>query len=265
MTKYFYLALVCFASMTLFTACNGNGKNNPDNQSLEGQWITNPDQYKNYNANDSINDCWQFDLWCDGTTIGRQYLWTTEAAILFMIQEGQAAEMRVYGYYAKKYKYEKVEEPTEAACESRVWEGARCWLITYYFKHKDTGEMVTEQEYFWAPEQNAKERADYYKSHAAETGMIDYKYEPADFDDQDACIAQNPNDTTTIVVPGEKSCWKITVTINNVASETFYMWMTKAQLDDYIEGISLSGQGTASAEPATADDEDSCLALNAQN
>ena len=263
MKKYFSLALMCLATLVMFTACEPNNNNG---NSKAGEWITNPSQLEGYVPGDTVSHCWQFDLWCDGTTIGREYIWAPESAIIFMIKMAQQTEMKVYGYYAKKYKYEQVEENTEGACTSRQWEGAQCWLITYYYKHKDTGEMVTEQEYFWAPEENAKERADYYKSFGAETGMVKYEYEPANYDDQDACIAQNPEDTTIVppIEPKDYSqydsvtykCWKTEQTSYGMTI-TNYTWMTEKQLVMYYDQMGIA----YTYEEADAADEDACNEL----
>ena len=260
MMKKISLALMCIATLAMFTACEP--QNQSQGQSPEGQWITSPDQLKGYVPNDSINDCYQFDVWCDGTTIGREYMWTNEALVIFMIKQAQAAELKAYGEYRKKYKYEKVEEPTEAACTSRQWEGAECWLETITYPNSN-GETVSNQEYLWMPEANVVERHNYYMARLEQIGVANHAYERAPFDDKDACLANNPEDTT-MVNPGQKFCWKVTVSVTNVASQTFYVWKTQAEIDAYVDGIAMSGQGSTSYELAAADDEESCNAKNAQ-
>ena len=257
MMKKISLALMCIATLAMFTACENNNQNN--GKSPEGQWITSPEQLEGYVPNDSINDCYQFDVWCDGTTIGREYMWTNEALVIFMIKQMQAAELKAYGEYRKKYKYEKVEEPTEEACTSRQWEGAECWLETITYPNSN-GETVSNQEYLWMPEANVIERHNYYMARLEQIGVFNHEYERAPFDDKDACLANNPEDTT-MVDPGQKFCWKITMTVYETGStETIYMWLTQAEMDAYVDG--LAGYASVNAELSAADDEDACMAKN---
>ena len=72
MKKYFYLALVCLASVVTFTACNEKGNNNPDK---DGSWYTSASQIDLTAFDDKDSKCWAIDMWCDGTTIGRQFEW----------------------------------------------------------------------------------------------------------------------------------------------------------------------------------------------
>lgn len=259
MKKYFYLALVCLASATMFTACNEKGKNNPDDgKTVEGEWITSPDQLKNLTFNDSINDCYQWDVWCDGTTISREYLWTTEATLVWMIQQIMADDLKKFGEYHRRHMYTKVEEPTEASCTSRQWEGAECWLETITYRNQ-AGEQVNEQQYCWMPEANMKERHAYYKANLETIGAINHEYERANANDKDACLEMNPEDPIT-PPSGENACWELTVIIDG-AAEISYLWTNETAVKNQVAAYNMVGY-TASYKRADANDEYSCLALN---
>ena len=77
--KRFYVALLCMASVVFFNACN---QNKPADQPAEpGEWITSADQIDLSIMDDKDYKCWAIDLWCDGTTISRQYEWGTEQQV----------------------------------------------------------------------------------------------------------------------------------------------------------------------------------------
>ena len=261
MKKYFSLALMCLATLVMFTACeptdNGNSK--------EGEWLTNPSQIEGYVPADTASCCWQLDFWCDGTTIGRDYMWAPESAIVYMIKMAMQADYQVHNKYTKKYMYSKVQEPTEDACASCQWEGAKCWLITYTLPNG-----VTDQEYFWAPEENAKERWEYYKAHLAEVGLVDYSYVEADITDKDACYAMNPEDTTIVTPPDPQEpkdyskydsvnyyCWEVTQSAYGM-TKTTYHWQTEKVLVMTFDLINID----YTYKKANADDEEACNELN---
>ena len=254
MKKYFYVVLVCLASVALFTACD---QNKTDKKTYAGdQWLTSPKQFDASLVDQSTNSCWEWHVWCDGTTIGVEYFWGTEAQLLWMIDMAMAADYKVFGEYHKKFKYYLVEENTETACTSRVWEGAECWLETITYKNEN-GDLVSEQEYCWWPEANMKERHDYYMEKLESIGVFNHEYERANINDKDACIEMNPSDTT-IVDQEEERCWKVTI---NYAGTTnvLYMWATESSLK--IELKAYEYVGGATYEPADANDELSCYAL----
>lgn len=254
--KKLLFALMCVASVTMFMACNNN--NNPNNGGkMEGQWISTPDQIKDYAPNDTVSNCYQLDFWCDGTTIGRDYLWTTESAIILMINMSMQADYNVHGKYTKKYNYTKVEEHTEEACSSRQWEGAVCWLITYTFKPKD-GEQYSSQEYFWAPEKNAKERWEYYQSHFEEMGggICGYEYERANIDDMDACYAMNPEEDPVTPVDKE-ACWQVIEYLDEDNTQISYFWTTEAALKEHFADNTVN----YTYSRASVKDEASCKLL----
>ena len=258
MKKCFSLALMCLATLVMFTACdptdNGNSK--------EGEWLTNPSQLEGYVPTDTVSHCWQVDFWCDGTTIDREYIWAPEGYIVLMIKMAMQADYQAHNKYTKKYMYSKVQEPTEDACASCQWEGAKCWLITYTLPNG-----VTDQEYFWAPEENAKERWEYYKAHLAEVGLVDYSYVEADINDKDACYAMNPSDTTIVTPPVDPhdytkydsvtyKCWKTEQTAYGMTI-TNYVWQTEQALVKYYDQMGLA----YSYEEADAADEEACNEL----
>lgn len=195
MKKYFYVALVALASATMFVACEP--KNNPGNGSTTyagDEWITSPTQFDASLVNDSTYCCWDWHVWCDGTTIGVAPFWGTEAQLLWMIDQSMQAELKASGEYHKKYRYYLVEENTEEACMEREWEGAECWLETITWIDS-LGGQHTSQEYGWMPEANMKERHDYYMAKLEQIGVANHEYERVtDKTDKDACWAMNPSD-----------------------------------------------------------------------
>ena len=200
MKKYFYVALLALVSATMFVACGPKNKSTDDEEPTEGKtyagdtWITSPDQFDPSLVNDSVNSCWEWHVWCDGTTIGVVPFWGTEAQLLWMIDQTMKAELKVFGEYHKKYRYYLVEENTEKACLARQWEGAECWLETITYPDKN-GVKQTSEEYCWLPEKNIKERHDYYLAHLEQLGVVSHTYERVtDKKDRDACIALNPED-----------------------------------------------------------------------
>ena len=237
MKKYFYLALVCLASVVTFTACNEKGNNNPDK---DGSWYTSASQIDVTAFDDKENKCWAIDIWCDGTTIGRQYEWGSE----------------VYGYQTKKVKWFEADANDEDACHAQVWEGAVCWEETISYNGSQS-----ETNFGWMPEANMKERHDYYESKG-----LTHTYTRAAAEDEDACNALNEqNPDTTVVPPVDPyanldsityKCWKYTISAYGTIIEG-YEWMTEKML--VIELDKLGFQYTY--EQADAADEDACNEL----
>ena len=270
------LALMCAASMVLFSACdksNGNGGEGGSGSALQGKWITSQQQLADFPGDSKNNECWEYKVFCDGTVIGTEYIWNTEALIQYMIKQSMDGEIKAYGEVRKKYMYTKVEEPTEAACESRVWEGAVCLLETISWTDS-LGHQQSQSEYCWIPEKNMQERHDYYMSvmkPAEEArGKINFKHEWArtEFTDRDACWANNPNDTT-IVPPTptdttdysrfdsiNEKCWLVTQQQVTLTIQS-YLWMTEL---DLVRTLNKAGM-QYNYEPADAADEDACREL----
>ena len=270
MKKYLYVALVALASATLFVACEGN-KNKPSGNTYAGdKWLTAPEQFDMSIVDSKTNSCWEWHVWCDGTTIGVEPFWGTEAQLLWLIDQSMKAELKVFGEYHKKYRYYLVEEKTEEACMARQWEGAECWLETVTYTDK-SGVKQTSQEYCWLPEANMKERHDYYMAQLEKIGVADHKYERvSNAKDRDACIALNPEDTT-IVPPDEPKdyskydnetykCWMVTQDAYGM-TVVHYVWMTERQMVEYFDQLKLKYV----YEEADAHDEDSCKQLEEDN
>ena len=139
MKKYLYVALVALASATLFVACEGN-KNKPSGNTYAGdKWLTAPEQFDMSIVDSKTNSCWEWHVWCDGTTIGVEPFWGTEAQLLWLIDQSMKAELKVFGEYHKKYRYYLVEEKTEEACMARQWEGpaGAGWLLSSVPSHRN--------------------------------------------------------------------------------------------------------------------------------
>ena len=181
MKKYLYLALVCLASVVTFTACNEKGNNNPDK---DGSWYTSASQIDVTAFDDKDSKCWAIDIWCDGTTIGRQYEWGSEASVAATAKLILTMDYQVFGYQTKKVKWFEADANDEDACHAQVWEGAVCWEETISYNGSQS-----ETNFGWMPEANMKERHDYYESKG-----LTHTYKHADAADQDACEKLNPQD-----------------------------------------------------------------------
>jgi len=254
MKKYFYLALGCLASVVTFTACNEKGNNNPDK---DGSWYTSASQIDVTAFNDKDSKCWAIDIWCDGTTIGRQYEWGSEASVATAAKLILTMDYQVFGYQTKKVKWFDADANDEDACHAQVWEGAVCWEETISYGDQ------SETNYGWMPEVNMKERHDYYESKG-----LTHTYKHADAADQDACEKLNPQDNPDDPQnPDEPKnydqydnttykCWKTTQTAYGMDIVN-YVWMTERQLVEYYDQMGL----TYTYEQADAADEDACNEL----
>ena len=129
--KYFYLALVCLASVVTFTACDEEENINPDK---DGSWYTSASQIDVTAFDDKDSKCWAIDIWCDGTTIGRQYEWGSEASVAAAAKLILTMDYQVYDYQTKKVKWFEADANDEDACHAQVWEGAVCWEETVSYK-----------------------------------------------------------------------------------------------------------------------------------
>ena len=258
MKKNFYLALVCLASVAMFTACNENGKNNPDK---DGTWYTSASQIDVTAFDDKDSKCWAIDIWCDGTTIGRQYEWGSEAAIAAAAKSILTMDYQVFGYQTKKVQWFEAPADDEDACHAQVWEGAVCWKETV------SAGGQSETNYGWMPEANMKERHDYYESKG-----LTHTYTRAAADDEDACNKlngdDNPDTPDTPDQPKDYSqydsvtykCWK-TEQVAYGMTITNYAWLTEKQLVMYMDQVGLE----YTYEQADATDEDACNELKENN
>jgi len=269
MKKYLYVALVALASAAMFVACASKNKPSDGNTYAGDTWITSPEMIDAKLVNDSIYSCWELQVWCDGTTIGVEPFWGTEAQLIYLINMSMEQDKKVFGEYHKKFRYYLVEENTEQACMARQWEGAECWLETVTFTDKN-GAKQTSEEYVWLPEANMKERHDYYMAHLEQIGVASHEYKHVDARDQDACFALNPEDSTIIppVDPKDYSrfdsltykCWKVTQDAYGM-TVTHYVWMTERQMVEYFDMMKLNYV----YEEADAHDEDSCKELEEES
>ena len=181
--KRFYAALLCMAGVLFFNAYNQNKPTGPTDQSAEpGEWITSADQVDLTVLDDETSKCWAIDIWCDGTTISRQYEWCTEQQVGLIVKTLLSLDMQVSGVQTKKMMYTEADANDEDACDNMVWEGAECWEETL------SAGVQSETTYGWMPEKNMKERHDYYQSKG-----INHSYKRADAADEDACDALNNN------------------------------------------------------------------------
>ncbi|MBO7457873.1 MAG: hypothetical protein J6T80_01290 [Paludibacteraceae bacterium] len=242
-----YFALIALACATMFVACKG--KNDPDSKnSLEGKWIESASQVNSALMDDKTNKCWAIDLWCDGTTIGREFEWATEAQVAEMARIILTIDLQTFGRQTKKVMYTESKANDEAACNAKVWEGAECWEETISYGSQ------SETNFGWMPEANMKERHDYYQSKG-----LTHTYKRADAADQDACEKLNPEVPVTPPA-GDKACWEITQNVNG-QSTVNYVWESESYAQQVVSAVQMAG-GTASYKKADANDSDACNALN---
>jgi len=120
----------------------------------------------------------------------------------------------------------------------------RCWMVT------QTSYGMNIITYVWMTERQVNEYYDQMK--------LPYVYEPADANDEDACMELNENSKPD---EGEEACWKITTSIMGQNSIE-YTWGTEAEVQAIVNAINGTGLGTATYTKASANDPDSCEALN---
>lgn len=253
MKKYFYVALGCLASVVTFTACNEKGNNNPDK---DGSWYTSASQIDVTAFDDKDSKCWAIDIWCDGTTIGRQYEWGSEASVAAAAKLILTMDYQVYGYQTKKVKWFEADANDEDACHAQVWEGAVCWEETVSYNGSQS-----ETNFGWMPEANMKERHDYYESKG-----LTHTYKHADAADQDACEKLNPQDNPDDPQnPDEPKnydqydsinykCWEITQEAYGMTVVT-YRWDTEKVIVMMYDLINIDYTYRHVTE---ADNEDAC-------
>ena len=258
MKKYFYLALVCLAGVTTFIACNAKGKGNdePDPEN-EGKWFTAATQIDPTALNDKDNKCWAIDIWCDGTTIGRQFEWGSEAEIAAAAKLILTMDYQYFGYQTKKVKWFEADANDKDACHKLVWEGAICWQETI------SANGQSETGYGWMPEKNMKERHEYYESKG-----LKHEYRPADAKDQDSCEKLNPSvdpeDPEEPQDPQEPKdysnldsthyyCWEVTQSAYGM-TKTTYHWQTEKVLVMTFDLVNID----YTYKKADAEDEQAC-------
>lgn len=255
MKKYFYLALMCLASVVTFTACNEKGNNNPDK---DGSWYTSASQIDVTAFDDKDSKCWAIDIWCDGTTIGRQYEWGSEASVATAAKLILTMDYQVFGYQTKKVKWFEADANDEDACHAQVWEGAVCWEETVSYNGSQS-----ETNFGWMPEANMKERHDYYESKG-----LTHTYKRADAEDYDSCDKLNPgkdDDPEKPQDPDEPKnydqydnttykCWEITQEAYGMTVVT-YRWDTERVIVMMYDLINIDYTYRHVTE---ADNEDAC-------
>ena len=252
MKKYFSLALMCLATLVMFTACDPT--NNPEK---EGEWYTAASQIDLTTFDTTNPKCWAIDLWCDGTTIGRQYEWATEAEIAAIAKSMLISDYEHFGYQTKKVRWFEAPANDKDACEAQVWEGAVCWEETVSYNGSQS-----ETNFGWMPEANMKERHDYYESKG-----LTHTYTRANANDEESCYALNPEDTTIVTPPVDPKdytkydsvtykCWKTEQTAYGMTI-TNYVWMTEQALVKYYDQMGIA----YTYEEADAADEEACNEL----
>lgn len=247
-----FFASACLTVAVIFTACNGNDPSDPKLTTQPGVWIESGTFIWPSLMDGTTKKCWAIDTWCDGTTIGRQYEWMTEAEVAEVVKNILETDLKVNKKQTKKVQYNESAKDDELSCTSQTWEGAKCW----YEEVSHNGSQTTTN-YGWMPEANMIERHTYYSSLG-----VTHNYSPAAPTDMESCNALNPQTPDDQGDFSVKSCWKLTTTIQS-ATTVAYQWATEAAIQAQVAGVQLAG-GSASYEPASADDEYSCKTKSVQ-
>ena len=125
MKKYFYLALVCLASVTMFTACGSDPTTDPDDPKTEEE----PPK-----AGENGEYCWKVTATLDGGLISTtEYWWETEEEIKTTIKAlNDAAGENIYSYEKSTAKDKnECEELDKAAKEEDPTHGNFDWKANY--------------------------------------------------------------------------------------------------------------------------------------
>ena len=265
MKKHFYLATL-LAVAVMFMACNNDEPSDnggSTTKAKQGEWITSASQVDLSLFDDQETKCWQIDTWCDGTTIGVQYEWTTEAAVALTAKNILAIDYQHFQRQTKKVLFKESDPTDEMSCTSQTWPNAECWEETISYNGGQS-----ETNYGWMPEANMLERHDYYASKG-----LTHTFVRANAADPSACEALNPQNQGGEGGEGGQGggstidysqydntvekCWTATITI--VGQDMVrYIWGTERFARETMDAT----QQTYTLAPSSATDENACDALN---
>lgn len=235
--KKIFLALLCTASVAMFTACDEPNVNpSVDPSTLDSTTFK----------------CWEYTFEENGKT-ATLYAWSTEKQLVLFIEE-QVAEAKKQGA-VWTYSYKQSNENDMEACEQRANEGLACWKVTV------TEGSQSSVSYVFTTEECAEL---YGSSEAGKNGS--YSVEQADAKDPDACDKLNDNQGGTTVDDNEKHCYHVTsgYSLNgqNYSSET-YVWATEAEMQQTQSAFITSMNNASYVYELTTDaTEDACLEHN---
>ena len=208
------------------------------------------------NLDNTIEKCWEVTI-DHGTMTETVYMWTTERELCVSLDAN----------YKGMYTYKPADANDEDACEKLNdkpgddFDGSqyddttdRCWMVTIKMSGMETVHYVWETEYEMA----------YAAYQASKTPDVEYKYEQAAANDEDACEALEKRQQA------DAKCWKLTASFSVMGmpqSQVMYVWVTENDLEMVKESAkqqlaSYGVQVDITAEPAEANDEDACEELN---
>ena len=167
MKKYFYLALMCLASVAMFTACkNGNVVNGTTVNDIDLSTL-----------DKKTEKCWEISA-SHGTYSETLFEWGTEYDIVLILKESQklAGSMATYSYKANSAKDEET-----CNAQNPDYEQHACYEVTI-----NMGAGATMTSYMWDTESGISEFSKIYKSQG---WTVTFK--KADAKDEASCEALN--------------------------------------------------------------------------
>ena len=242
MTKKFFIALVCMASMLLAACTPGGGGGGVDPTKVDPSTLDN-----------TTKKCWEVTRKI-GTVSETGYMWGTEYEVVAALQ---ATDKLSGGIGNWSYKANSAKDQNSCEGQNPDYVPSECWKITL------SNGFQSMVNYIWSDEEGVKKYIEAYEK----TGWS-ATYAKSDAKDEDACEKKNDNpEEPDPVNPEEKDyskydnttekCWEVTASYG-VMSVTEYVWMTERQL---VQAYDAIVGATFSYKEATATDEDSCEAL----
>ena len=242
MTKKFFIALVCMASMLLAACTPGGGGGGVDPTKVDPSTLDN-----------TTKKCWEITRKV-GTVSETGYMWGTEYEVVAALQ---ATDKLSGGIGNWSYKANSAKDQNSCEGQNPDYVPSECWKITL------SNGFQSMVNYIWSDEEGVKKYIEAYEK----TGWS-ATYAKSDAKDEDACEKKNDNpEEPDPVNPEEKDyskydnttekCWEVTASYG-VMSVTEYVWMTERQL---VQAYDAIVGATFSYKEATATDEDSCEAL----
>ena len=242
MTKKFFIALVCMASMLLAACTPGGGGGGVDPTKVDPSTLDN-----------TTKKCWEITRKI-GTVSETGYMWGTEYEVVVAMQ---ATDKIAGGIGSWSYKANSAKDQNSCEGQNPDYVPSECWKVTL------SNGFQSMVNYIWSDEEGVKEFIAMYEK----TGWT-ATYAKSDAKDEDACEKKNDNpEEPDPVNPEEKDyskydnttekCWEVTASYG-VMSVTEYVWMTERQL---VQAYDAIVGATFSYKEAAATDEDSCEAL----
>ena len=231
-------------SVVLFSACNGKG--------LFGGG-TDPEEIDVSKLDNTVEKCWEVTYSLGGQS-DTQYAWGTEYMVVYTLQQQQ----KMVGGLGK-WSYKESSAADEQSCMQKNpdWEPSQCWKISVIMAGQ------TMNFYLWSDTEGVLASIESYKR-----AGYTCSYEKADAKDENACEKLNETQPGPDPDPDPEDysqyddttpkCWEVTVSVAGVEL-TEFIWQTERKL---VMSLDRAGYTVYSYKAASADDEDSCEALN---